>query len=120
MQTFANRRSFIAGVTAAGAAGLFRTTTRARAEAPLETTSVRLPIFPKVADCLAPIYIARKLLQAEGFQEIAFISSGSGPDLADWLEQRWLPRMAMAAAMTWPFAPSVRVSATMYAANMIF
>ena len=35
---------------AAGAAGLLGATARAQAEAPAETTTVRLPAFPKVTD----------------------------------------------------------------------
>ena len=43
MQIIQNRRRFLAGAAAAGAAGLIGATTDAWAEAPPETTSVRLP-----------------------------------------------------------------------------
>ena len=72
MQIIQNRRHFLAGAAAAGAAGLLGTTTRARAEPPPETTSVRLPAFPKVSDCMTPIYISQDLLRAEGFTDISW------------------------------------------------
>ena len=43
MQIIQNRRRFLAGVAAAGAAGLIGVATPAWAEPPPETTTVRLP-----------------------------------------------------------------------------
>ncbi len=43
MQIIQNRRHFLAGAAAAGAAGLMGASTPAWAEPPPETTSVRLP-----------------------------------------------------------------------------
>lgn len=86
MQIIHNRRHFLAGAAAAGAAGLIGTTTRAQAEAPLETTSVRLPAFPKISDCMTPVYISRDLLRAEGFTDAKLVTAGTGPDSSDWIE----------------------------------
>ena len=86
MQIIQNRRRFLAGAAAAGAAGLLGTTTRAQAEAPPETTSVRLPAFPKISDCMTPIYVSQDLLRAEGFTDITLVTEGTGPDSSDWLE----------------------------------
>ena len=86
MQIIQNRRRFLAGAAAAGAAGLLGTTTRAHAEAPPETTSVRLPAFPKISDCMTPIYVSQDLLRAEGFTDITLVTKGTGPNSSDWLE----------------------------------
>ena len=84
MQIFQNRRHFMACL-AAGAAGLVAAPRLARAEPPPETTKVRLPVFPKVSDCSTPMYAAIELMRAEGFTDIEFVSSGTGPDSSDWI-----------------------------------
>ncbi|MEQ1956583.1 ABC transporter substrate-binding protein [Mesorhizobium yinganensis] len=86
MHVTQSRRSFLAAAAAVGAAGLLGTSARARAEAPPETTSVRLPAFPKVSDCMSPIFIAKALLQAEGFTNVSLVTEGTGPDSSDWIE----------------------------------
>lgn len=86
MQIIQNRRGFLAGAAAAGAAGFLGATARAQAEAPPETTSVRLPAFPKVSDCMTPIYISQNLLRAEGFTDVTLVTKGTGPDSSDWIE----------------------------------
>jgi NitT/TauT family transport system substrate-binding protein len=80
-----NRRCFIAGAAAAGAAGLFGSPSKGRAEPPPETTKVRFPVFINASDCQAPMYVSEALLRAEGFTDIGFVPSGTGPDSADWL-----------------------------------
>ena len=65
MQIIQNRRRFLAGAAAAGAAGLLGTATPARAEPPPETTSVRLPRWINSAYCWAGLYLAGELLRAE-------------------------------------------------------
>jgi NitT/TauT family transport system substrate-binding protein len=76
-----NRRSFIAGLSsiAAGFAA-----SPAAAEPPPEVTRVRLPLFRNHV-CISPLYVAGELLRAEGFTEIKFVETGTGPDSADWL-----------------------------------
>ncbi len=84
MQIIPSRRAFLAGLIA-GVSGVVAATREARAEPPLETTKVRLPVFPKVADCVTPMYAAIALMRAEGFTDIEFVSSGTGPDSSDWI-----------------------------------
>ncbi|MDX8521503.1 ABC transporter substrate-binding protein [Mesorhizobium dulcispinae] len=86
MHIIQNRRGFLAGAAAAGAASLFGSPKQAFAEAPPETTAVRLPAFPKIADCMTPIYISQDLLRAEGFADITLVTKGTGPDSSDWIE----------------------------------
>jgi NitT/TauT family transport system substrate-binding protein len=86
MQIIQNRRRFLAGAVAAGAAGLVCAPTPAQAEPPPETTAVRIPIYPKIADCLAPIFISQELLRAEGLTDVTYVSTGTGPDSSDWFE----------------------------------
>jgi len=70
------RRAFLKGAMAAGTGALF-TTSRARAaEAPPETTRLRLYKFPGL--CLAPQYIAEDLLQAEGFTDVQYLDFPEG------------------------------------------
>jgi NitT/TauT family transport system substrate-binding protein len=57
------RRRFVTGLAAAGAAGLIATPHALAAEPPLESTTVRLGKIP--ASCDAPIYAAGDLLRAE-------------------------------------------------------
>src|SRR5436190_22560667 len=85
MQIILNRRHFLTSITAAGAAGLVCKSTPAWAEPPPETATVRLPVFYKTSDCQLPEYIATELLRAEGFTDIQFLASGTGPDSTDWL-----------------------------------
>ena len=70
------QRTFLKNAMAAGTGALF-TTARARAaEAPPETTRVRLFKFPGI--CLAPTYIAEDLLRAEGFTDVQYLESPKG------------------------------------------
>ena len=73
MQIIQNRRRFLAGAAAAGAAGLLGTTTPARAEPPLETTTVRLPRWVGGSYCWAGAYIAGELMRAEGFTDVRYV-----------------------------------------------
>jgi NitT/TauT family transport system substrate-binding protein len=85
MPIIQGRRTFLAGLTAAGTAGLIGTSTPAWAEPPPEITTVRLPVFPKVSDCQTPMYAAIELMRAEGFTDLEVVSSGTGPDSSDWI-----------------------------------
>ena len=74
-----NRRRFLAGMSAAGAAGLIGTAgligaaRSAFAEPPPEITRIRTSVYPKVSDCATPFYAAEELLHAEGFTEVEFV-----------------------------------------------
>ena len=84
MQMFQNRRNFLAGLTATGTAGLTGMSSMARAEPPLETTTVRLPqYFP--SSCDGPLYIAKELLSAEGFTDVRYVQGDGEGDSSVWL-----------------------------------
>jgi ABC-type nitrate/sulfonate/bicarbonate transport system substrate-binding protein len=68
------RRRFLTSASLAGAAGLFRAAPAQPAESALETTSVRLSKTPSI--CIAPQYIADKLLRAEGFTDVRYVDLG--------------------------------------------
>ncbi len=80
MQNLHSRRRFLAGLSAAGAAGLVGSSQPASAEPPPETMTVRLPwSFRGV--CEAPKNVAGELLRAEGFTDVRYIEP---PMTADW------------------------------------
>src|SRR6516164_10485371 len=70
------RRRFIGGLAAAGAAGVIATSRVRAAEAPLETTTVRLGYIP--AACDAPVHAAADLLHVEGFTDVRFVTAPPG------------------------------------------
>ena len=70
MQT---RRRFLATLAFVGAAGVLRAPRALAAEAPLETTSVRLVNDRSI--CIAPEYVADELLRAEGFTDIRYVEA---------------------------------------------
>jgi NitT/TauT family transport system substrate-binding protein len=76
MQIRQNRRHFLAGLSATGAAGILGPPGVFAAEGPPEVTTVRLPQNPGI--CLAPGYIAEELLRTEGFTEIRYVPSPYG------------------------------------------
>ena len=71
------RRCFISALAAAGAAGVIATPRVRAAEAPLETTTVRLGYIP--AACDAPVHAAADLLRAEVFTDVRFVTAAPGP-----------------------------------------
>jgi NitT/TauT family transport system substrate-binding protein len=73
-----NRRAFVAGLTAAGATGLFGLRPHeAAAEPPPETATLR--VAQSAAICFAPQYVAgEQLLQAEGFTDLRYIKKSTG------------------------------------------
>ena len=85
MQIIQNRRRFLAGAAAAGAAGLIGATTDAWAEVPPETTSVRLPRWIDGAYCWAGMYLAGELLKAEGFTDVRYVQGDQKVDQAVWI-----------------------------------
>ena len=100
MQIIQSRRTFMAGLTAAGAAGLVGTATQARAEPPPEVTRIRTSVFPKISDCQTPFYAAEDLLRIEGFTEIDFIEPSSDAESLQMLPNGTLD-------FDWWFAPEL-------------
>jgi NitT/TauT family transport system substrate-binding protein len=81
MQITQDRRRFLTGLTATGAAGLMGAPNLAYAEPLPETTTVRLAkYFP--SGCDAPQYLARDLLRAEGFTNVAYVEGISDSSVA--------------------------------------
>ncbi|MEA2984058.1 MAG: NitT/TauT family transport system substrate-binding protein [Alphaproteobacteria bacterium] len=77
MTNVQTRRCFLSGLSAAGAAPLFgRDRSFAAPEPRPETTTVRLPKFPRT-DCLAAEYVAGELLAVEGFNDVRFVTPAS-------------------------------------------
>jgi NitT/TauT family transport system substrate-binding protein len=85
MNIIQNRRTFLAGAAAAGAAGLIGTASEARAETPLETTSVRLPRWIGASYCWAGAYIAGELMRAEGFTDVRYVQGDENVDQSEWI-----------------------------------
>jgi len=72
-----NRRAFVSGLTAAGAAGLVGgRALPAAAEPPLETTRLRIVQIPGI--CVAPQYVAEELLRGEGFTDVQYVKRAIG------------------------------------------
>ena len=70
-----DRREFMQRLGAVGIASLAAAPQHARAEAPLETTRIRLVKLRSI--CVAPQYVAEELLRAEGFTDIQYIDPGA-------------------------------------------
>ena len=69
MQITQSRREFLASLSAAGAAAVLGSRNSLAGEGALETTTIRL-VRPS-GICVAPIYIAKELLRAEGLPRSA-------------------------------------------------
>jgi NitT/TauT family transport system substrate-binding protein len=76
MQIVQSRRDFLAGLSAAGAAGMLGSPAALAEEGAPETTTIRLVRTSGI--CVAPIYIAEELLRAEGFADIGYVSAPGG------------------------------------------
>jgi NitT/TauT family transport system substrate-binding protein len=70
------RRRFLTTVSLASTAGFIPPRWPLAAEAPLETTSVRL--FRGTPICGAPVYVAEELLRTEGFTDIRYVEPVNG------------------------------------------
>jgi NitT/TauT family transport system substrate-binding protein len=84
MTSIQNRRHFLAGLSAIGAAGLFAPTRNAAAEPPPEITTVRLPRWIGTAYCWAGAYLAEALLRDEGFK-VYYFRGDPKVDQAVWI-----------------------------------
>ena len=76
MHTMQSRRDFLAKASLAAAAGVLGPRASLADEPPLETTTIRL-VRPS-GICVAPIYLAKELLRAEGFAEISYVAVPGG------------------------------------------
>ncbi|MGX9147085.1 ABC transporter substrate-binding protein [Mesorhizobium sp. 128a] len=85
MQIIQDRRTFIAGAAATGAASLIGPTTEAWAEPPLETTTVRLGRWIGGAYCWGSLYLAGELLHADGFTDVRYVQGDTSVDNSQWL-----------------------------------
>jgi NitT/TauT family transport system substrate-binding protein len=72
MQIIQSRRDFLAGLSAAGAAGILNPRGALADEGPPETTTIKLAYYSN--NCLAPLLVAEDLLRAEGFTDIRYVS----------------------------------------------
>jgi len=77
------RRQFLRGMAGAGAAVLGGHTRRSAAEAPPETT--RLRVLTTAGICWAPQYIAEELFRTEGFTEVQYVEMAIGGNASDVL-----------------------------------
>jgi NitT/TauT family transport system substrate-binding protein len=81
MQMLHRRRNVLAGLSAAGAAGLLGARPTLAREPPPEVTTIRLTKIPGI--CIAPQYVAEKLLLAEGFTEVRYVATEPGLGLSE-------------------------------------
>jgi NitT/TauT family transport system substrate-binding protein len=72
MQISQSRRDFLAGLSAAGAAGIIGPPGALAEEGPPETTTIKLAYYSN--NCLAPLLVAEDLLRAEGFTDIRYVA----------------------------------------------
>jgi NitT/TauT family transport system substrate-binding protein len=76
MPTMQTRRRFLTTLSLVGAAGLGGPQRAFAAESGLETTTVRIAHLPGL--CIAPQYVAEKLLRAEGFTDVRYVRLAPG------------------------------------------
>ena len=84
MRISQSRRAFLATLSAAGAATVLRSRSTLADEGPPEVTTIRLRREPgevkligggvDTPDCIAPEYVAKELLRAEGFTDIQYLT----------------------------------------------
>jgi NitT/TauT family transport system substrate-binding protein len=91
MRLAQDRRHFLKGLTAAGAAGVLGSGRALANEGPPEVATIRLRVednvpnvvngVPEKTTCVAPIYITEDLLRTEGFSDVRYVLVKSGPPL---------------------------------------
>jgi NitT/TauT family transport system substrate-binding protein len=84
VQMTQSRRDFLASTSLAMAVGVLGQRPL-HAEAPLETTTVRLPQWIGSAYCWAGPYIAGELLRAEGFTDVRYVEADKNVDSSVWI-----------------------------------
>jgi NitT/TauT family transport system substrate-binding protein len=73
-----DRREFVTGMSAAGAAALAGLGPKpAAAELPPETTKIRIS-YARRGLCVAPQYVAEELLRGEGFTDVEYVKNKEG------------------------------------------
>jgi NitT/TauT family transport system substrate-binding protein len=97
MQIIQSRREFLALLSIASAASVLGTRSSLADEGPPEVTMIRLRREPEpvrlidqgVEDpiCIAPKYVAKELLHAEGFTDIRYVTAQGGPAYTQALAQ---------------------------------
>jgi NitT/TauT family transport system substrate-binding protein len=97
MRISQSRRAFLATLSAAGAATVLRSRSTLADEGPPEVTTIRLRREPGEVKligggvdnpyCIAPEYVAKDLLAAEGFTDIQYITVKGGPDYSQAFER---------------------------------
>ena len=85
MQIIPSRRSFLAGLSAVGAASLLNIPANAAGELPPETTSVRLPQWIGGGNCWAAAYFAGELMRAEGLTDVQYVQGDPKVDQSVWI-----------------------------------
>ncbi len=76
-----NRRDFLAGTSALGAASLLGLSRTAAAEPAPEITHIRFMHSPSI--CTAPQYVAEQLLRSEGFSDVSYVRAASTAEFAE-------------------------------------
>lgn len=76
-----DRRRFLAGASLSAAAGALWAPGARAADAPLETTTVRLQKTTTI--CFAPLYVLDAFLRAEGFTDIQYVTAVGGFSAAE-------------------------------------
>jgi NitT/TauT family transport system substrate-binding protein len=105
-----NRRDFLAGLSAAGAAGVFSARASLADEGPPETTTIR--IGKSTGICVAPSYIADDLLRLEGFTDIRSVPAAGGFTFAEMAGRDEIDfGISFAASVVYHLAAGVPVTA---------
>ena len=88
MQLMQTRRDFVTVLSATGAAGVLGVRGAIADEPPPEVTTIR--IQREELDnsiCLAPEFVAEELLRAEGFTDVRYVVTRSGPEFTEAFAQ---------------------------------